>query len=186
MSRFLTRIAIVVGLVWVVAPRPAFAQVTRSEPDLIAAVAQAPQNVGNYLDLVKLYVDQGRFDEAEQMLARAGSVIRQLQQGNAVATSPTGAQVIRVGGNISAPRKIRDVKPVYPDSAKGSGIEGVVILEAVIGPQGTVTDTKVLRSIPALDEAAIDAVRQWVFTPTLLNGAPVSVIMTVTVNFTAR
>ena len=60
---------------------------------------------------------------------------------------------------------------------------GVVILECTISPQGKVSDVKVLRGIPLLDQAAIDAVKQWVYTPTLLNGVPVPVIMTVTVNF---
>ena len=58
------------------------------------------------------------------------------------------------------------------------------IIEATIGPDGAVKDAKVLRSIPLLDQAALDAVRQWQFTPTLLNGVPVPVIMTVTVQFT--
>ena len=61
-----------------------------------------------------------------------------------------------------------------------------MILEATIGPDGRVQDVKVLRSIPLLDQAALDAVRQWVFTPTLLNGVPVPVIMTVTVQFTLQ
>jgi protein TonB len=61
-----------------------------------------------------------------------------------------------------------------------------VIIEATIGPSGKVADAKVLRSIPLLDNAALDAVRQWVFTPTLLNGVPVPVIMTVTVQFTLQ
>ena len=63
-------------------------------------------------------------------------------------------------------------------------MQGVVIIEATIGPNGKVQEAKVLRSIPLLDAAALDAVRQWEFTPTLLNGVPVPVIMTVTVNFT--
>ena len=62
-------------------------------------------------------------------------------------------------------------------------MQRVVILEATISPQGKVTDIKVLRGIPLLDQAAVEAVRQWVYTPTLLNGVPVPVIMTVTVNF---
>ena len=59
-----------------------------------------------------------------------------------------------------------------------------MIIEATIDEQGNVTDTQLLRSIPLLDEAALVAVRQWKFSPTLLNGAPVSIVMTVTVNFT--
>jgi protein TonB len=73
---------------------------------------------------------------------------------------------------------------VYPPIAQSARVQGVVILEAVIGPTGKVQDVKVLRSIPLLDQAAIDAVRQWEYTPTTLNGVPVPVIMTVTVNFT--
>jgi protein TonB len=59
----------------------------------------------------------------------------------------------------------------------------MVILEAVISPSGSVEDVRVLRGIPLLDDAAADAVRQWRYTPTLLNGVPVAVVMTVTVNF---
>ena len=65
-------------------------------------------------------------------------------------------------------------------------VAGVVIIEAVIGTQGAVSSAKVLRSIPLLDEAALESVRQWQFVPTLLNGAPVPVIMTVTVNFALK
>ena len=99
---------------------------------------------------------------------------------------PPDGGPVRVGGNIKAPTKIKDVRPVYPEDAKAAGITGVVILEAVIAPDGRVGDARVLRSIPLLDDAAIEAVRQWEFTPTLVNGAPVPVIMTVTVNFTLQ
>jgi protein TonB len=76
-----------------------------------------------------------------------------------------------------------DAAPVMPEVARQAGIRGVVILEIIIGVDGKVTDAKVLRSIPLLDQAAIDAARQWRYEPTLLNGAPVPVIMTATVNF---
>ena len=93
---------------------------------------------------------------------------------------------VRVGGNIRPPTKIKDVKPIYPSIAQSARVQGVVIIEATIGPDGKVNDARVLRSIPLLDQAALDAVRQWQFTPTLLNGVPVPVIMTVTVNFTLQ
>ena len=70
--------------------------------------------------------------------------------------------------------------------AQSARVQGIVIIEATIGPSGAVQDAKVLRSIPLLDQAALDAVRQWQFTPTLLNGVPVPVIMTVTVQFTLQ
>ena len=93
---------------------------------------------------------------------------------------------VRVGGNIRAPQKTRNVKPVYPQIAQSARVQGVVIIEATIGPTGKVQDARVLRSIPLLDQAALDAVRQWEYSPTLLNGVPVPVIMTVTVNFTLQ
>jgi protein TonB len=61
-----------------------------------------------------------------------------------------------------------------------------VIVEATISPQGKVTNARVLRGVPLLNDAALDAVRQWEYTPTMLNGVPVPVIMTVTVNFTLQ
>lgn len=90
---------------------------------------------------------------------------------------------VRVGGNIRVPTKTKDVRPIYPPDARAAGIQGVVIIEAVIDPAGTVASARVLRSIPMLDQAAVDAVKQWEFMPTLLNGVAVPVIMTVTVNF---
>jgi TonB family protein len=93
---------------------------------------------------------------------------------------------VRVGGNIRPPTKVKDVRPVYPPEAQSDRVQGVVILEAVIGPDGRVDRLAVLRSIPQLDQAAIEAVKEWEFTPTLLNGTPVPVIMTVTVNFTLQ
>jgi periplasmic protein TonB len=91
---------------------------------------------------------------------------------------------VRVGGEIREPRKTRNVNPVYPREAVASRIQGVVILECTISPQGKVVAVKTLRSVaPMLDESAITAVKQWEYTPTLLNGVAVPVIMTVTVNF---
>src|SRR5690606_14460650 len=99
---------------------------------------------------------------------------------------PPPTQPVRVGGNIRPPTKIKHVRPVYPPIAQSARVQGIVIIEATIGPNGKVTDAKVLRSIPLLDQAALDAVKQWEFTPTLLNGVPVPVIMTVTVQFTLQ
>lgn len=70
--------------------------------------------------------------------------------------------------------------------AQAARIQGLVIIEATIGADGRVINARLLRSLPMLDHAALDAVRQWEFTPTLLNGVPVPVIMTVTVNFTLK
>lgn len=93
---------------------------------------------------------------------------------------------LRIGGKIHAPKKIKDVKPVYPAIAQSARVAGAVTIEATIGPDGRVIDAKVVRSIPLLDQAALDAVRQWEYTPTLLNGVPVPVLVTVTINFTRQ
>lgn len=90
---------------------------------------------------------------------------------------------LRVGAGVKAPRKIKDVKPIYPAGALADQVHGLVIIEATIGIDGKVKDARVLRSIPLLDRAALDAVRQWEYVPTIVNGAPVSVIMTVIVSF---
>jgi protein TonB len=73
---------------------------------------------------------------------------------------------------------------VYPKAAQDARVQGVVILETLIGVDGKITNARVLRSVPMLDQAALDAVMQWEFTPTRLNGQPVPVLMTVTVQFT--
>jgi periplasmic protein TonB len=99
---------------------------------------------------------------------------------------PAPQEPVRVGGIVTPPSKTRDVLPRYPPIAQAAGVSGVVIVEATIGADGRVQDARVLRSIPLLDEAALEAVRQWEFTPTLLNGVPVPIIMTVTVAFSLR
>lgn len=99
---------------------------------------------------------------------------------------PVAAQAPIRLGSIHPPRKIVDVKPLYPQLAQAAHVEGMVILETVIDARGRVTSVHVLRSIPLLDQAAIAAVEQWTYTPTLLNGVPVPIVMTVTVQFTLQ
>jgi TonB family protein len=100
-----------------------------------------------------------------------------------LAAQPLMVHPVRVGGNIKPPNKIRDVRPVYPQIAQSARVMGIVILEITIGTDGAVTDARVLRGVPLLNDAALEAVKQWQYDVTLLNGTPVPVIMTVTVNF---
>jgi protein TonB len=93
---------------------------------------------------------------------------------------------MRLTSTMHSPTKTVDVVPAYPTIARAAKVSGVVIIEAVIGADGRVEDAKILRSIPMLDQAALGAVRQWRYTPTLLNGVAVSVILTVTVTFTLK
>jgi len=104
-------------------------------------------------------------------------------------TTTTGAP-IRVGSPggpgqpaVQAPRKTKDVAPRYPPEAQRARIGGMVILEAVIDRQGKVKDLRVLRSVKELDDAAMKAVSQWEYTPTLIAGVPVEIVMSVTVTF---
>jgi protein TonB len=90
---------------------------------------------------------------------------------------------VRPGTGIRLPARTKYVPPEYPDIARASRVEGLVIIEAIIGVDGRVRNARVLRSHPLLDAAALAAVRAWEYTPTLLNGKPTAVLMTVTVVF---
>jgi len=101
-----------------------------------------------------------------------------------VAPPPQPKTPVRpTSSGIKPPSRLAYVAPVYPVLARSTQVEGVVIIDATIDEQGQVVDARVLRSIPLLDEAAVSAVRRWKFSPTLLNGVPVPIVMTVTVNF---
>jgi protein TonB len=91
---------------------------------------------------------------------------------------------IRVGGGIDRPRKIKYVPPVYPLPARTARVGGNVLIEATIGADGKVHNARVVNSIAVLDQAALDAVRQWEFEPTRLNGVAVAVTMVIKVAFT--
>jgi protein TonB len=112
-----------------------------------------------------------------------GGVVGGVIGGLPEAPPPPPPPPVRVGGQIKEPRKLKAVPPVYPDAAVSARIEGVVILECLIDPRGRVSEIAVMRGVPLLEQAALDAVRQWVYTPTLMDGVPVPVLMTVTVRF---
>lgn len=99
---------------------------------------------------------------------------------------PRPAAPIRVADLPVSPRKTVDVRPVYPEIARIARVEGTVVMEAVLDTSGRVTQLRVLTSVPMLDQAALDAVRQWRYTPSLYGGHPVSVLMTITVRFTLQ
>lgn len=96
---------------------------------------------------------------------------------------PARKKPIRVGGVVQASRLIRRVEPSYPELAKRARVQGAVLLQVTIDELGNVAEVKVIRGHALLDQAAIEAVSQWKYSPTLLNGEPVSVVATVTVSF---
>lgn len=134
----------------------------------------------------------------ENAAAPPAGIVSGVESGlpGAIATTPTATAApapppdppapIRLHSGMTAPRKTVEVAPAYPAIARAAHVQGVVILEAVLDATGGVESVRVLRSIPLLDQAAVDAVRQWRFTPALLNGQAVAVVMTVTVNFTLQ
>jgi protein TonB len=93
---------------------------------------------------------------------------------------------VPVGGHVRAPRKLRHVDPEYPPLARAARVEGRVVVECVIDTDGRVAQARVVTGRPLLDDAALQAVRQWRYRPTLLDGVAVAVQMTVTVEFHLR
>lgn len=99
------------------------------------------------------------------------------------ATPPPEEEPIRIHTGVDKPVITKKVDPRYPEVAKAARVEGMVIVEAVINKQGRVESVSVLRSIPLLDAAAIEAVKQWEFQPAKVNGVPVKCYFTLTVQF---
>jgi protein TonB len=112
-----------------------------------------------------------------------GGILMKVEAVPPLSPPPAEKVPLRPGGKIEEPRKLKYVAPIYPTIALTARREGTVVIDAIIGEDGSVKQAKVLRSVALLDEAALTAVRQWVFTPTRLNGEPVPVVMTVTVTF---
>jgi TonB family protein len=175
-----------IGVSWVHARQQQPPPPTSGEQRALNQIALEPRNLSAQLDLIRIYLDTNRLAEAEQMLTRALNQVREQRvqaQGATVAGPGAAIGPVRVGGSIKEPMLIKKVPPVYPPIAQSAGVTGVVIVEALIDFDGSVREARILRSVALLDQAALDAVRQWVFQPTVLNGAPVQVVMTVTVNF---
>jgi protein TonB len=98
--------------------------------------------------------------------------------------APAAPVRIKQGGNVSAASIITQVRPVYPDMARQARIQGIVVLHAIIDKNGNVSELQAVSGHPLLSQAAMDAVKQWHYKPTLLNGDPVEVDTTITVTFT--
>jgi protein TonB len=101
-----------------------------------------------------------------------------------VEAKPVTPQRIRVGGNVQAANLIRKVTPQYPPLAKQARVQGTVRFQAIIGKDGTIQNLQLITGHPLLVPAATEAVKQWLYKPTLLNGEPVEVVTQIDVNFT--
>jgi protein TonB len=115
----------------------------------------------------------------------AGGIVGGLPEAPPPPPPPPAAppRPVRVGGQIKEPTLVRRVEPKYPSIAVAAHVEGTVILEAQVDENGRVQNVRILRSIPLLDRAALDAVQQWQYTPVILNGRPVPFVLTVVVTF---
>jgi protein TonB len=111
----------------------------------------------------------------------AGGVVGGVVGG--VLDSAPAARPVRVGGTVKEPRKLKNVPPQYPALARQARIQGVVVLDCLLDTRGRVSEVRIVDGLPLLQDAAVDAVRQWVYTPTLINGVPVPVQLIVTVKF---
>jgi periplasmic protein TonB len=178
----------------IIAVRPVGRRLSREAPAAPAAAREVPAlpptmmndasdpRVSDVLDDVG--TDPG---SAEPGSSGAGEGVG-LSMGDGSVGSGDGAGApqspVRAGGDLEPPTKLRQVAPIYPELARQARVQGVVVLDCVIDPSGRVADVKVLRGHSLLAPAAVDAVRQWLYTPTRLNGVPVAVLLTVTVRFT--
>jgi len=115
-----------------------------------------------------------------------GGVIGGIVGGLPEPPPPPKETVVRVGGQVQAPKLVHRVNPVYPELALMARVRAVIIIDAVVGPDGRVRQATVLRGHPLFDEAAVAAVKQWIYQPLLLNGAPTPFALTVTVMFNLR
>jgi TonB family protein len=156
---------------------------SRADGEFQKQFAEARDGVAQSMTAADLTEAQKRAREWMATFERAGRVIDL----SLLPPPPPPSAPVRVGGEIQPPAKTKHVEPVYPAIALSARVQGIVMLEATIDPTGKVMDVKPLGTPPPLlVQAAIDAVKQWEYAPTLLNGVPVPVIMTVTANFAIK
>jgi protein TonB len=118
---------------------------------------------------------------------QSGTLVGSTRPGEPTATGTPTRRPLRVGRDVDTPpKKIFEVKPIYPEDAMAAKVQGVVLLDVTLGADGNVKGLRLVKSVPLLDQAAMDAVNQWQFEPALLNGVPVEVEMTITINFTLK
>jgi TonB family protein len=130
-------------------------------------------------------------ESSQSITLKVGSVMEEVNVVVEGTAKPLSAEKagkparVRLGGDIQAPKLLNKVQPIYPAAAKTAGIEGTVILHAIIGMEGNPLSLRVMNSQvdPDLARAAVGAVSKWRYRPTLLNGDPIEVDTTIKVNF---
>lgn len=162
---------------------PPVVDTARQEGDLRAIITGGSATRDTFVELALLLIQQNRFEDAIAAL-RGAATAPPPRFSETFDQTMARLQPIRAGGgDIRTPTKLKDVKPVYPPVAQAARVQGIVLIDAVIDEAGRVVNARVLRSIPLLNAAALDAVSQWQFLPNDVDGRPVPVVMTLTVNF---
>jgi protein TonB len=170
--------------------KPAAKPVTPVKPNQFAAPIEAPATVEP--EPMATSGDGGTFGGVEGGVP--GGVVGGIVGGIPEAAPPPPPPPpppaprgpVRIGGQLSAPALVQRVDPEYPELARAAQMQGIVILEAVVGEDGDVSEVKLLRSAGyagVLDRAALKAVKQWRYSPLLLNGHPTAFVLTVTMSF---
>jgi protein TonB len=173
-------------------PPPAVAvprTTTERLPSPPAAPTTAPMTIEKEPDTPPHYAPPGTPDTTSGIAATGIGIGAAIDAPRVLMPPPPPPQKagpIRVAELPVPPRKVVDVRPVYPDIARQAKKDGTVVMEAVLDTRGRITQLRVIQSVPLLDQAALDAVRQWRYTPTTLGGHPVSVLMTISIRFTLQ
>jgi TonB family protein len=158
-------------------------KITATLSSLIVAGCNAPpsKDVNNAAtptvgDTAPTAADESSAKKTPKASARRAKTA--VAKANATKADTSAARVV-----VTPPAKVKNVQPVYPAVARAAGVEGSVMLSVAVDADGKVSDAKVLRSVPLLDQAALDAVKQWEYEPMRRGSVAVPSVMTVTVNF---
>jgi protein TonB len=172
-------------------PAPAMSHPAPQAAATLGSPAAGPLEMPSGVDAEPAMHDDAAIDDAA-VGTEAGGETNGVARGDAsagggpaveAAPPPAATGPYQIGDGIDRPRKIKDVKPVYPLPAMAAQVGGAVYIEATIGADGKVRDARVLRSVAILEQAALDAVRQWEYEPSRRNGVAVAVTMVVVVTF---
>lgn len=149
-------------------------------------LSAARDELSGTLDLARFHVERADYAPAEAALTRALETTGREADCVTAIFNAASAQRKAASSGFQPPRKIKDVKPVYPALAQRARVSGVVVIEGMIGADGRVQCARVMKSVPLLDLAALDAVGQWEFSPMVMAGTPVPTRLTTSVNFTLQ
>ena len=173
-------------------PPAAVVHVKKIETDIINNQLRTPTKIPKKVEIIK--EEEAPPPQMEGVMGGVpggvpggsmGGVMGSIIGGTPVAVPRVAVQRVRVSQGVVTGLKIRDVKPAYPPMAKIARVQGSVVLAAIIGKDGTIQNLRVISSAsPLLNQAAVEAVKQWRYKPYILNGEPVEVDTTVTVTFT--